>query len=182
MVNMLGFLTESLEVENSCVFGGRRLEESRCADERRKRGWGEGLAHVSCSGKQNLSESFSFGGTSRTFTGTAQNEFCGRVGQESVGSNAVEASLLWSFAHGADSKHGFPNMHLWGRKPGRRGASGPVFLDTDTLGQGAGRALLLLQHCAPQGTKSSFTGVRFCIDFPQTSEINKAVLSLSLLL
>lgn len=43
MVSMLGFHTESLEVENSCVFWGRRLEESRSAYERRKRGWGEVL-------------------------------------------------------------------------------------------------------------------------------------------
>ena len=151
MVNMLGFLTESLEVENSCVFGGRRLEESRCADERRKRGWGEGLAHVSCSGKQNLSESFSFGGTSRTFTGTAQNEFCGRVDQESVGSNAVEASLLWSFAHGADSKHGFPNMHLWGRKPGGRGAPGPGVSGHRYLGAGCWSSFIALTAlCAPR--------------------------------
>lgn len=76
----------------------------------------------------------------------------------------------------------FQTCTFGGGSRGAEGLLGLVFLDTDTLGQGAGRAVLLLQSCAPQGTKSSCTGVRFCIDFPQTSEINKAVLSLSLLL
>lgn len=58
------------------------------------------------------------------------------MGQESVGSDAVEVSLLWSFAHGADSKHGFPNVHLWGRKPGGRGAPGPGVSGHRYLGAG----------------------------------------------
>lgn len=136
---------------------------------------GEGLAHVLCSDKQNLSESFSFGGTSRTFTGMAQNEFCGHVGQERVGSNAVEVSLLWSFAHGVDSKHDFPNVHLLGEEAGGQRDSWAWCFWTQILwGSVLGRALLLFQHCAPPRKQSSFTGVRFCINFPHTSEINKA--------
>lgn len=124
--------------------GGRRLEEPRPGNGRRERGWA-GLAHVSCLDKQSL-RVLQLRGASRTFTGPARNEFCSHVGQESVGSDAAEVFTVEFRTSGRTVNMVFQRVPLGEGSWGQRGCWGLVFMDTDTLGQSAGRALLLLQR------------------------------------
>lgn len=149
MVNTLRFHSEILEVGTAVCLGEEDLRSPDLEMEGENEvGQVLPMFRVLIS---RVSESFSFRGASRTFTGPARNEFCSHVGQESVGSDAVEVSLLWSFAHGADSKHGFPNVHLWGRKLGGRGAAGPGVYGHRYLGAECWSSLIALTAlCAPR--------------------------------